>query len=174
MGPFPLASRAGGGEGDGMFGRLLILFIAIPILELALFLKLGRLIGVVPTLAIILVTAVLGASLARRQGLQVVGRLQAEMAAGRLPHAEIVDGLLILMAGALLITPGFLTDGLGFLLLAPPFRAKLRPWLARALVGKFVVSGAGGASTPGPTEISPRKSGVIEVEAEVVDEKRER
>lgn len=107
--------------------RLLLLFILLPAIELALLIELGRRIGTAATLALIVVTGVLGASLARRQGLGVLRSLQEETAAGRLPASSLVDGALILVAGALLVTPGVLTDAFGFLCLVPAFRR----WLER-------------------------------------------
>ena len=104
-------------------GRLLLLFILVPAVELALLIELGRMIGTPGTLAIILLTGAVGASLARHQGLRVLRDLQAESAAGRLPADSIMDGVIILLAGALLITPGILTDVFGFLCLVPATRA---------------------------------------------------
>lgn len=103
-------------------GRLLLLFILVPAIELALLIELGRHIGTLPTLGLVAATGVLGASLARLQGLGVFRQMQSELAAGRLPANSIVDGVIILLAGAMLITPGILTDTFGFLLLVPAFR----------------------------------------------------
>ena len=104
-------------------GRLLLLFILVPAVELALLIEVGRVIGTPGTLAIIVLTGAVGASLARWQGLRVLRDLQAESAAGRLPTDSLMDGAIILLAGALLITPGILTDVFGFLCLAPATRA---------------------------------------------------
>ena len=101
---------------------LLLLFILVPAIELALLLEVGRHLGTLPTLGLIAVTGVVGASLARRQGLAVLGRAQDQMARGELPTGSLADGVMILVAGALLITPGILTDAFGFLLLVPVFR----------------------------------------------------
>jgi len=94
--------------------RLLLLFIVVPIVELGLLLKLGEWMGALPTLGLIIATGALGAYLARRQGLGVLRRAQAETEAGRLPAGELLEGLLILVAGAVLMTPGVLTDAFGF------------------------------------------------------------
>lgn len=102
--------------------KLLLLFILIPAVELALLIEVGRHIGTLPTLALIAITGVLGAFLARSQGLGVWRHIKADVAAGRLPAGSVVDGVIILLAGAVLITPGFLTDALGFLCLVPTFR----------------------------------------------------
>ncbi len=114
-------------------GRLLFLFIAVPAVELVLLIKLGGLIGVLPTVGIIVLTGAVGATLARWQGLSVIRQLQREVAQGQLPAGALFDGLVILIAGALLITPGFLTDIVGFLSLVPGVRAALR----RALRGRI-------------------------------------
>lgn len=116
-----------------MLLKLLLLFTIVPIVELALLLEIGRRLGTLPTLALIVVTGFAGALLAKRQGLGVVRRVRSEMAAGQMPGAAIVDGVIILVAGALLITPGVLTDVFGFLCLVPATRRLMRVWLWRAL-----------------------------------------
>jgi len=110
-------------------GRLLLLFLIVPIAELYLLIEIGRRIGTFSTLALIFFTALLGSALARRQGLGVVRRIQAEMAEGRLPASSMVDGVLILLAGAVLITPGVLTDVAGFVILIPATRALIKAYL---------------------------------------------
>ena len=116
-----------------MFLRLLLLFTVVPLVELYLLIRLGAVIGVVPTLALVIVTGALGASLARWQGLGVIGRISEDLAQGRLPTDALIDGLLILIAGALLLTPGMITDALGFFLLVPPGRSAVRKAIARRL-----------------------------------------
>jgi UPF0716 protein FxsA len=106
--------------------RLLVLFVVVPVVELVLLIEIGRQIGTLPTLGLIVVTGALGAYLARRQGLGVLQRVREEMAAGRIPAAPIVDGILILVAGAVLMTPGVLTDAFGFFCLIPPCRELLK------------------------------------------------
>ena len=117
--------------------KLLFLFILIPALELALVIEVGQHIGTLNTLLLIAVTGVVGASLARRQGLEVLRRMQAEFDQGRIPSGSIVDGVIILLSGALLITPGLLTDTVGFLCLVPTTRAMIRSllwgWIQRHL-----------------------------------------
>jgi len=105
-----------------MFQRLLLVFIIVPILELALLIQLGRWIGLWPTLGIIVVTGIVGAALASREGLRALQEFQAEMAQGRMPRRPILDGFSIFAGGALLLTPGLLTDLLGFSLLLRPTR----------------------------------------------------
>jgi len=116
-----------------MFLRLLLLFTIVPLVELFLLVKLGTVVGVGPTVALVIFTGVLGAWLARQQGLGVLRRLSEDMAEGRLPAEALIDGLLILIAGAVLLTPGLLTDALGFLLLVPQSRAVVH----RAAVARF-------------------------------------
>jgi UPF0716 protein FxsA len=116
-----------------VFLRLLLLFTVVPIVELGLLIQVGRVIGLAPTIAIVLVTGITGAALARWQGLATLHRVQTEMSQGRVPTGPLVDGLLILVAGGVLLTPGFLTDALGFLLLIPPTRTAVR----KALVEGF-------------------------------------
>jgi len=103
-------------------GKLFLLFIVVPAVELALLIELGQHIGTLATLGLIAATGALGAFLARLQGLGVLRQMQRELAAGRLPASSIVDGVIILLAGGLLITPGILTDSFGFLCLVPAFR----------------------------------------------------
>ncbi len=112
-------------------GRLLFLFVVVPALELALLIELGSRIGTLATLGLIAATGVIGASLARRQGLDVFQRLQQETNAGRLPADPLIDGAFLLVAGALLVTPGVLTDVVGFACLIPGFRRVVRRELRR-------------------------------------------
>ncbi len=114
-------------------GRLLLLFVVVPAAELALLIELGSRIGTLATLAIIAGTGVVGAFVARRQGLGVLRRLQAETDQGRLPADPLIDGAFLLVAGALLVTPGVLTDVVGFLCLVPGFRRLVRRELRRRL-----------------------------------------
>ena len=153
---------------DTMFGRLLLVFILVPLIELFLFLKIGALIGIEATIATVIVTGFAGAWLTKRQGLRKLARFQAATAEGRLPHEELLEGLLILLAGAVLLTPGFLTDVCGFLLLAPPVRRIVRQALARYLKRKVTVvgmgSGVGGGPGAGPGTARRRGDDAIEVE----------
>jgi UPF0716 protein FxsA len=111
--------------------RLLLLFVLVPIAELALLIEIGNRIGLAATLALIVLTGVLGAGLARHQGLGVLAKIRSEMDQGRLPTGQLVDGALILVAGAVLMTPGVLTDALGFFCLIPPGRRLLKKVLSR-------------------------------------------
>ena len=118
-----------------MFARLLILFTVVPLIELALLIKLGNVIGLWPTIFIVIATGVLGAALARSQGTQVISAIRAEVAEGRPPTESLINGLLVLVGGVVLLTPGLLTDLLGFSLLIPFtrnwFKKKLRSRLKK-------------------------------------------
>jgi UPF0716 protein FxsA len=112
---------------------LVVIFILVPIAELYVIIKVGEAIGLVPTLVLLLADAVLGSMLLRYQGRAAWIRFNRALAEGRLPHKEVFDGVLVIMGGALLLTPGFLTDILGLILLIPPTRA-----LVRAMSARFV------------------------------------
>jgi UPF0716 protein FxsA len=124
-----------------MFLRLLLLFTVVPLVELFLLVKLGTVIGVGPTVLIVLLTGFLGALLARWQGLGVLRRLSEDLGEGRLPADALIDGLLILIAGAVLLTPGLLTDALGFFLLMPAGRRAVRRTVATRLERRTAFSG---------------------------------
>jgi UPF0716 protein FxsA len=109
-----------------MLARLALLFVAVPLAELAILVWLGRRMGLVPTVALVVVTGILGAWLARRQGVATWSRFRAALDSGQLPHRELVEGVLVLVAGAVLLTPGLLTDVVGFLLLVPSVRHRVR------------------------------------------------
>lgn len=131
-----------------MFFKLLTIFILVPILELSLLLRIGSKIGFEATLAIILLTAFLGAILTRTQGSKALSNFRNALAAGKLPHREALDGLLILLAGAVLLTPGFLTDTAGFLLLFAPTRAAIRDRLSTYLKKRIQIIPPGPQQDP--------------------------
>src|SRR3954469_270013 len=131
---------------------LVVLFIIIPIAELYGIYKVGDLIGWAPTLALLVIDSLLGAWLLRSQGRTVWQRFQATMQAGRMPHREVFDGVLVIFGGAFLITPGFLTDILGVLLLIPPTRALFRRFLIRRGGRMFGISIAPGRREGRPVE----------------------
>lgn len=108
----------------GLF--ILLAFIGMPILEIAVFIDVGERIGLLNTIAIVILTAIAGTALLRWQGLSVLGRAQESLRENRFPMEEVFDGLCLVFAGALLLTPGFVTDGIGFLLFAPPVRQLLK------------------------------------------------
>jgi len=139
-----------------MLARLLLLFLLTPALELGLLIKVDQLIGFGPTIGLIIATGIAGSYLARREGLNTWRRLNERLTAGDLPGNELVDGVIILVAGALLVTPGVLTDVVGFLGLLPPTRALIRKILMRRFQSKMqegsmqVQFGIFGGSAPGP------------------------
>src|SRR5918995_1022172 len=139
---------------------LLLLFILVPIAELYVIVQIGGAIGIVPTLALLVIDALLGSMLLRQQGRAAWVRFNRALAENRLPHKEVFDGVLIVFGGALLLTPGFITDVFGLVLLIPPTRALIRGFLARLLGRRGAVAfrvaefgyarrpGAGGGSPP--------------------------
>jgi UPF0716 protein FxsA len=144
---------------------LVVLFIVVPIAELYLIIKVGELIGVWPTLALLFADALLGSLLLRHQGRGAWKRFNQALAAGRFPGREAVDGLLIVGGGTLLLAPGFLTDIVGLLFLIPPTRAIVRALLRRFTIGRFTVVGMPG---PGPGPSGPSRSYDYDVSAEEV------
>lgn len=131
---------------------LVLLFIVVPILELYVIIQVGQLIGVWPTLALLLADAVLGSMLLKHQGRGAWRRFNEALSAGRFPGREVADGLLIVVGGTLLLSPGFITDIFGIFFLLPPTRAIARRLLKRFTVGRFTVIGVpgGGRGPFGP------------------------
>jgi UPF0716 protein FxsA len=123
---------------------LVILFIVVPIAELFVIIQVGGLIGVWPTLALLLADALLGSMLLKHQGRSAWRRFNEALAQRRFPGKEVADGVLIVIGGTLLLTPGFLTDIAGLLLLIPPTRAVARRLLRRITVARFTVVGIPG------------------------------
>lgn len=124
---------------------LFFLFIVVPILELAVIVEVAGGIGLGNTLALLILVSLAGAWLVKREGIGAWRRVQEQVQAGRVPAKEMVDGVMILVGGALLLTPGFLTDAVGLSLLLPPVRAVLRRLMRRRITGWVTVSS--GAST---------------------------
>lgn len=156
---------------------LFVLFIALPAVEIALFIKVGGMIGVWPTIALVFGAALLGASLFRLQGFLAWRRVEEAMRRGEPPVAEMFDGLLLFAAALLLILPGFLTDAIGLVLLVAPLRRYMGREVARRLAGsaRFTVYSSGGGGGGGGQHRPPPGTGpVIEGEAEEVDENSER
>ena len=132
---------------------LLVVFILIPMIEIGLFIKVGGLIGIGWTLAIVLATAIAGSWLVRMQGLRALGELRGSLNELRDPTEPIAHGAMILLAGALLLTPGFFTDAMGLLLLLPPVRAAiLRHMAKRVHVQSFTFGGQPAQPRHGPSE----------------------
>ena len=113
-----------------VFHLLFLLFIAVPLVEIYLLLEVGGIIGAVPTVGLVVLTAVAGAALVRAQGFSTILEVRRSMEAGEIPAVAIIEGIFLLVAGALLLTPGFLTDAVGFGCLIPPLR--------RALIVRFI------------------------------------
>lgn len=142
------------------FSILLIFFLTIPLVEIYLLIKVGGIIGALPTVFMVVFTAVLGAWLLRIQGFSTLARVRHTMERGGIPAMEMVEGAVLLVAGALLLTPGFFTDAIGFLCLVPSLRRGMIRWA----MGRFLMppggfggpaSGAGGRSSrpQGPTTL---------------------
>lgn len=123
-----------------MASFLLILFVVVPAVELFVLIKVGSIIGAADTIFIIILTGILGAALTRYQGFKTLSRIQQAMERGQMPAAELIEGALILAGGLVLLTPGFITDALGFFLLIPLTRRLIRQWLA-AWIGKHIKAG---------------------------------
>jgi UPF0716 protein FxsA len=119
-----------------VFPILLVLFIAVPVIEIGLFIQVGGFLGLWPTIALVLISAVVGASLVRSQGIRTLMTVQQRLQQGELPAQQILEGVLLAVAGILLLTPGFLTDAMGMVLLLPLPRAIV----ARHLMSKIAVT----------------------------------
>lgn len=116
-----------------MFAALALLFLVVPFVELFVLIQVGQAIGTLPTIALLVVVSVVGAWLVKREGLGVVRRAQEQVRRGQVPGTELVDGVLILFAGALMLTPGFFTDVFGIVLMIPAVRTALRAVASRQL-----------------------------------------
>lgn len=131
---------------------LFIIFLLVPLLEIYLLLEVGGIIGVGWTIVAVVFTAVLGAALVRMQGFATVNRIRSQMDQGHLPAVELFEGVFLLVAGALLLTPGFFTDAVGFACLTPPFRRAVIHYLIRRGTIVDGRSGPGGPGEPAPGE----------------------
>jgi UPF0716 protein FxsA len=127
---------------------LIAVFIIVPLAELYVILQVGDAIGAVWTILLLAADSLLGSLLLRSQGRSVWGRFNMALTEGRMPHREVIDGVLVVFGGAFLITPGFLTDIVGLLLLIPPTRALIRRLVVRRLGKRVAVGVVGGASQP--------------------------
>jgi UPF0716 protein FxsA len=132
-----------------MLGLLALLFIAVPIIELYVIVQVAQSIGVLPTIALVLAVSAAGAWLCKREGIGLIRRIQADLDAGRVPTASVVDGFLILFGGALLLTPGFVSDVAGLALLLPPVRIAIRALAMRRFAAKARRMAAEGLSGRG-------------------------
>lgn len=139
-----------------MLFYLLLLFIVVPFVELALLLKLADMTSWWHTLLLVIVTGIIGTWLARSQGLRTYRKIQQSIAAGQMPTDSLIDAAMILVAGALLLTPGILTDLFGFSLLFPPTRRLYRHWLVKRFKARFAMQ-------------TTFRAGAPEQESEVID-----
>lgn len=150
------------------FPVLLLTFIVVPITEIWLLLRISNSIGGGITLLIVISTAILGAYLVREQGLATLQSMQTQMNAGQIPAMEMAEGFALLLAGVVLLTPGFMTDALGFALLIPPLRQALIRWVGSQRQIKMQTSTAGfhskTHSTPQTRQNNSRSSTIIEGE----------
>jgi UPF0716 protein FxsA len=126
---------------------LVFVFIVVPIAELYVLIQIGSAIGILPTIALLILDSVLGAALMRSQGRAAWMRFNRALAEGRVPGREVMDGALVIFGGALLLTPGFLSDFLGLILLLPPTRAIVRTVLVRRFAGRVMTSATSGAQS---------------------------
>ncbi len=150
---------------------LLLAFIAVPLLEIFLFVQVGERIGAWPTVGLVVLTAILGVALLQMQGLDTWTRAQMSLLQGGLPAQELLEGAVLLVSGALLLTPGFFTDALGFLGLLPWTRQwAVRRWLRERLPGGRGGRGPGGGS--GGSRVEYIEGEIIE-EGEIVRERRD-
>jgi len=137
-----------------------LVLVGVPIIEIGLFIQLGGFLGLWPTLAIVVATALIGSLLLRAQGLSTLEELKRTAETGQSPAGPMANGALILVAGLLLLTPGFFTDSIGFLLMVPPFRTGLIKWIAARAQMKIYASAANSQHAPD----------IIDGEFEVVDD----
>jgi len=147
---------------------LVLLFIVVPIVELFVIIQVGEAIGVLPTIALLIADSIIGSMLMRSQGRAAWRRFNTALAEARVPHREVLDGALVIFGGALLLTPGFLSDILGLLLLLPPTRAVVRGVIARRFLPRVIASGlggiAGGGVRTGPARTRPRPADGADVD----------
>ena len=153
-----------------------LLFIAVPLAEIAVFIKVGEIIGLLWTIFLVILTAVVGVALLKQQGLATLSRAQEALDAGRLPVDSVLDGVCLLVAGAFLLTPGLITDTAGFLLLVPAFRRGLARWAFEKLRkhGSIHVQTFGSGPDAGPDPSQRGAGPVIDGDFERVDEQDER
>ena len=121
-----------------MLLKLFLAFTIIPIIEIYLLIEIGSMFGALTAVTLVILTGFLGAFLARMQGLQTLYRIKESLREGRMPSGELLDALLIVIAGLVLLTPGFLTDSVGFLLLIPATRNSIKYWLRRQIELRYM------------------------------------
>jgi UPF0716 protein FxsA len=149
---------------------LVLLFIAVPIAELAVIIQVGQAIGVWWTIAILIADSILGSWLMRHQGRASWRRFNEAVQGGRVPAREVLDGALVIFGGALLLTPGFITDILGLVLLLPPTRAIVRGILTRRLAHRMVASAT---RTRQPSGYHDVEGTAVDIDGERIEPRRE-
>jgi len=154
-----------------MFARLFLIFTGVSLLEIFVLVKVGGFLGVWPTISLVIITALIGSALVRSQGLQLVQKLQQRMAAGEMPGQQLVEGIMLIITGVLLVTPGFVTDISGLLLLQPTIRANIAKVILANV--KFAPQGSmGGFTSQGFTNQQANDDSIIEGEFEHREEKK--
>lgn len=166
-----------------MFPLLALLFLVVPIVELYVIVQVAGGLGVLQTIGLLILISVVGAWLVKAQGLNIIRKVQGQVRSGSVPGKELVDGALVMFAGALMLTPGFVTDALGLALLLPPSRAVVRTVLIKRFSSQVHVAGFGpagfGMGAPGQATMDPRaRRGYVDVDgtendAEPVDLSRD-
>src|SRR4051812_27783160 len=149
-----------------MFVPLVILFILVPIAELAVIIQVGQQIGVVWTVAILVADSILGSLLMRSQGRAAWRRFNVTLQAGRPPAREVLDGILVIFGGALLLTPGFITDIFGIAFLLPPTRAVVRRVLVRRFADRMIAAATRGRPRPSHADV---EGDAVDVEGDAVE-----
>ncbi|HSJ43059.1 MAG TPA: FxsA family protein [Euzebyales bacterium] len=142
---------------------LVVAFIVVPLLELAIIIQVGDLIGAAPTILLLLAVSLAGAWLVRREGTRAWIRFTDALRSGRVPADEVLEGAMVLFGGALLLTPGFATDAVGLLLMIPPIRAVIAVTLKRRLGARFTVTSLSGTAGRRPPQ-ARRRDEVVDVE----------
>lgn len=145
---------------------LFALFVTVPLIEIAVFIQLGGWLGLIPTLLLVVLTAIIGSALIRQQGFSVLRRAQRNLDSGVVPVRELFDGACLLITGALLLTPGFVTDGIGGALLLPPVRGLLYLRVKDRLASRVVRHGPGQR----PPQQGGQQDGTIDVDYEVIEQ----
>lgn len=136
--------------------RILLLFIVVPLVEIYVLIQVGHLIGALPTIGLIILSALLGSALLRHEGMATLARIRSSMEQGRLPAAELVEGAVLLVSGVLLLTPGFITSSCGLVCMLPPLRRRLAQWIIDHQMQRFQGppgGGPGGSSGDGGATI---------------------
>ncbi|MFT6985762.1 MAG: UPF0716 protein FxsA [Psychromonas sp.] len=157
-----------------MFARLFLVFTSVSLLEIFVLVKVGSFLGAWPTVALVVVTALIGSALVRSQGVQLLQQLQQRIAQGEMPALQLVEGVMLLVTGVLLVTPGFVTDFCGLLLLQPTIRARLAKTVMANVKLKTdaSMSGSYSQSQTGSFTGQNRDKNIIEGEFERKDDEK--